>query len=320
VNQAVLIRPAWHAEAAMITLHEELLAILASHGNRWMPIAELAKSVNARRRYLKRDGSAVEPSQIHLRTRAGGSYEHLFERQGLLVRARLVIVPTGSPDRQVALRSEIFSASGASPLPAATPGRAESALQAALVALGGQRWSLAGAPGHIPSQPGLYAIYGDAVVWASLGLGSPPDDRPLYVGKSESSLADRDLRTHFGDGRTGSSTVRRSFAALLHDSLELRGIPRNPARPERFANYGLAPDDDARLTAWMRKSLRIAVWPTTAALALGAVEVAVLRRLQPPLNLKDVATPWAPMVKAARAEMAGEATRWAASSTRPHTG
>ena len=184
-------------------------------------------------------------------------------------------------------------------------------MKAALVALSGQRWTLAEAPLHIPPTPGLYAIYGDADAWASLGLGTSPDDRPLYVGKSESSLADRDLRTRFGDSRTGSSTVRRSFAALLHDALELRGIPRNPRRPERFANYGLAPDDDARLTAWMRPSLQIAAWTTTARVALAAVEIAVLQRFKPPLNLKDVVTPWAAMVRAARAKMAVEASRWA---------
>lgn len=80
-------------------------------------------------------------------------------------------------------------------------------------------------PGHpidtavVPASPGLYAIYAAADVWQQLGLGSPPDGQPLYVGKAEDSLVARDLRQHFTDGRTGSSTLRRSFAALLHDSM-----------------------------------------------------------------------------------------------------
>jgi hypothetical protein len=97
------------------------------------------------------------------------------------------------------------------------------------------------AEGTVPSRPGLYAIYGGPEAWADLGLGNPPDDRPLYVGKAEDSLASRDLKTHFGSGRTGSSTVRRSFAALLHDSLSLEARPRNPERSERFANYASPP-------------------------------------------------------------------------------
>ena len=74
---------------------------------------------------------------------------------------------------------------------------------------------LAGAEDRVPGRPGLYAIYGDATTWEELGLGQPSDDRALYVGKAEDSLVSRDLKTHFGDGRTGQSTVRRSFAALL---------------------------------------------------------------------------------------------------------
>lgn len=178
----------------------------------------------------------------------------------------------------------------------------------ALSALAGPRHSLADAIAHVPHRPGLYAIYGSADVWAELSL-SDPDDRPLYVGKSESSLADRDLRTHFGDGRTGSSTVRRSFAALLHDALGLHGMPRNPAKPERFANYGLSLHDDAALTGWMRTSLTIAIWPGPLGIELLTIERALLGHWLPPLNLRDVSTLWTGQVKAARAAMAAEA-RW----------
>jgi hypothetical protein len=45
--------------------------------------------------------------------------------------------------------------------------------------------------------PGLYAIYGAQDVWRELGLRDPPDDRPLYVGKAEDSLAASDVNTHF---------------------------------------------------------------------------------------------------------------------------
>ena len=72
-------------------------------------------------------------------------------------------------------------------------------------------------------------------------LNGPPDDRPLHVGKAEDSLLTREIKTHFGDGRTGSSTVRRSFAALLAHTLDLQGLPRNSAKPGYFSNYGLSP-------------------------------------------------------------------------------
>lgn len=173
---------------------------------------------------------------------------------------------------------------------------------------------IAEAENSVPAEPGLYAVHGDAGVWRELGLGDPPDDRPLYVGKAEDSLLVRDLKTHFGDGRTGSSTVRRSFAALLHDALELRGMPRNPAKPERPANYGLAPEHDARLTRWMRERLALATWarPSECAVPLVLLEDGLIDRWQPPLNLNRCATRWTADIKAARVKMASEARAWMA--------
>lgn len=164
---------------------------------------------------------------------------------------------------------------------------------------------------RVPRRPGLYAIHAPDEVWVELGLGEPPDERPLYVGKAERSLVSRDIDTHFGNGRTGSSTVRRSFAALLREPLELEGRPRNPARPERHANYGLSPEHDQKLTDWMRE-LALAVWPKPEEyeIALGVIETAVLRLLEPPLNLKDVVTPWTPQLKATRKAMTDQARQW----------
>jgi hypothetical protein len=148
----------------------------------------------------------------------------------------------------------------------------ETAVKRARRGLTAPRHELDQADSQVPAEPGLYAIYGPADVWRELGLGAPSDDRPLYVGKAEGSLVSRDLRTHFGSGRTGSSTVRRSFAALLRNTLALQAHPRNPSKPERFANYGLAADGDARLTRWMRGHLSLAVWPKPAGVELADVE------------------------------------------------
>lgn len=172
--------------------------------------------------------------------------------------------------------------------------------------------SLAEAESVVPARSGLYAIYGVGKTWVELGLGEPPDGRPLYVGKAEDSLVTRDLKTHFGDGRTGQSTVRRSFAALLRETLGLRGVPRNTAKPGYYSNFGLSPAHDAALTRWMRERVLLAVWPRPAncAFSLGEIEAALLVELQPPLNLQGVVTPWTAQVKAARAAMAAEARTW----------
>jgi hypothetical protein len=205
-----------------------------------------------------------------------------------------------------------------SPTPQVQPASNDPAVElddlvaAALEALRQNRYRLDRAAEYVPDRPGLYAIYGDPSTWAQLGLGEPPGARPLYIGKAEDSLVSRDLRTHFGDGRTGQSTVRRSLAALLRGSLGLRAIPRNPAKPGYFSSYGLSPAHDTDLTAWMREYLQLAVWIKPDGGHLESVERRVLSALIPPLNLKDVTTPWQPQVKAARATMAAEARRWSA--------
>lgn len=142
-----------------------------------------------------------------------------------------------------------------------------------------------------------------------MGLGHPTDDRPLYVGKSESSLADRDVRTHFSDGRTGSSTVRRSFAALLRRSLRLHARPHNPAKPDHFDRYALSPTDDAKLTRWMHEHLTIAVWASHGDPdPLAEIEKRTLKAWSPPLNLTHVVSARrTALVKSARNAMADEA-------------
>ncbi len=161
--------------------------------------------------------------------------------------------------------------------------------------------------------PGLYAIYGDAEAWVDLGLDPQPDSA-LYVGKSEDDLVRRELDTHFSADPTkkpltGSSTVRRSFAALLRDRLDLHAVPRNPDKPGYFSNYGLTPDGDARLTAWMHERLLLAVWERPAWLQqpLVELEAAIIHRWTPPLNIRGNPRPL-PRLRLAREVMTREAS------------
>jgi hypothetical protein len=121
----------------------------------------------------------------------------------------------------------------------------------------------------------------------------------------------RDLDTHFGSGRTGSSTVRRSFAALLRAELSLSAVPRNPARPADFDKYGLSAADDGRLTGWMRDRLEIAVWVTDGTRPLVDVETEVLRRWNPAINIQKVRHGRSAFLKAQRKVMADQARAFA---------
>jgi hypothetical protein len=177
----------------------------------------------------------------------------------------------------------------------------------ALQGLAVPRLTIAEAEVTVPAEAGLYAVHGDPAVWRRLRLGDPPDDRPLYVGKSERSLANRDVRTHFSTGKTGSSTLRRSLAGLLADDLRLEGQPRNVANPEGFANFGLEAEGDARLTMWMLEHLRLAVWPSPEGVILDGIETAVLGEMVPLLNIDKVKSPWRTSVRAGRKRLADQA-------------
>lgn len=172
------------------------------------------------------------------------------------------------------------------------------------------RWPIGELSERLEPVPGLYAVFGTDAAWDELGLPLDGDSRPLYVGKAEDSFVSRDLRTHFASGRTGQSTVRRSFAALLHESAGFRAVPRNPEVPGHFANFGLTADDDARLTEWMWDRLSLAVWPSHGNMALRDIERRVILLLDPPLNIEYLPRTSRRELRAARRLMADEARRW----------
>jgi hypothetical protein len=187
--------------------------------------------------------------------------------------------------------------------------------------LAGPCWSILAAPQKVESVPGLYAIYAAPGTWAELGLASR-NGVPLYVGKSVSSLVTRELEGHFATNpqkaaRTGNSTVRRSFGALLHSALDLRARPRGHARKSVFThtdhrNFELDEAADQRLTAWMHHRLELSVWsmpPGLTFLELGQVEVELIQQWTPPINIRDNPTK-DPRLVAARKRMADQARAW----------
>jgi hypothetical protein len=142
-----------------------------------------------------------------------------------------------------------------------------------------------------PRLPGLYAFYAPQQVLAAWPWDVPYENRPLYVGKSERSLNSRDVLTHFGTGKTGWSTVRRSLAVALKDELQLAAVPRNVTAPARPANFGLTIEGERRLSDWMREHLTLAFWVSPGGVDLGELETAVIDDWQPPLNIDKVRNP-----------------------------
>ncbi|KQV69687.1 hypothetical protein ASC64_07580 [Nocardioides sp. Root122] len=185
---------------------------------------------------------------------------------------------------------------------------ADDLIVSALDALAGTRHRRSDAVDQVAKSAGLYAFYGDDQSWSDLSQTPAFEDQPLYVGKAERSLNGRDVGTHFATGKTGSSTVRRSLAALLVEVLDLTPVPRNLAKPDGSANFALE-TGEARLSAWMNERLSLATWVSPAGAVLDEVETAVVRHLRPPLNLDKVGEPRTEL-REARRRMATTARSW----------
>jgi hypothetical protein len=71
--------------ARSLTLHEAIAEILREQNNIWMSPREIADAVNGRGLYTKKDGTLVEVSQIHARTK---NYAQMFEKEGSKIRLR----------------------------------------------------------------------------------------------------------------------------------------------------------------------------------------------------------------------------------------
>lgn len=288
---------------ANVTLHAEIAAILSGSGREWMTTAEIADEVNDRGNYRKGDLSPVTAFQVHGRTR---NYQQLFERDGSRVRLRAV-----ASKHPASRHPPRVPAAPTRPSSAAAPARSSDLVEEAVAALSQSGISAEDAEGVAPREPGLYAISATGEGLRELGLEGAD---VIYVGKSESSLEGRDLGQHFAVGETGRSTLRRSLSALLADELGMMPRPRNPARPADFDRYGLDEGSDRLLSEWMRRHLRLAFWAAPRGTVLKPIEVAIIGRLTPPLNLTYCVTPYTAGIKARRRIMADRARNWASST------
>ena len=134
---------------------------------------------------------------------------------------------------------------------------------------------------------GLYAWWADSTATELLSQ-LRGDVRPpylIYVGqagatmwpsgkKSTATLKSRILSNHIG-GNASSSTFRLTLSAILAGPLNL-GV----AKPGR-----LLPEDNRRVSTWIKENLRVAItaWPERD--TLKATEHKVLKRIDPPLNI-----------------------------------
>ena len=132
--------------------------------------------------------------------------------------------------------------------------------------------------------PGLYSWWVDdeGAAELSVGLGLPLEQGLIYAGlagatrwpsgkRSKNTLAQRISRMHLGGNRK-RSTLRRTLGAILAEA------------------RGQAVVEETALTSWMNEHLTVVARIVKDPDTLGRLETYVLARLDPPLNLKDMAS------------------------------
>lgn len=133
-----------------------------------------------------------------------------------------------------------------------------------------------------PALSGLYAIFLREESEIP-GIASRPRGI-VYIGKS-ANLGQREFDTHFADGGTGVSTLRRSLGALLREELNLAAAA--PIAAESAPNakhFGFDTAGEKRLTAWMIENLEVGFCPA-APERIEEIEKDLIAELEPVFNL-----------------------------------
>ena len=169
-------------------------------------------------------------------------------------------------------------------------------------------------PVEIASYSSEQGIYGFFLHSGSLPVGvetlaAAKSSVLLYIGKTESSQEDRDVGEHLTDGKTGSSTVRRSLGALLREQLNLKPQPRSATEKsaKRFTNYKFDAAGEGALTVWMKKHLSLSFCELADLKIpeLRALEKRLIGLAKPPLNIQDNSeSPYLADLESARAHCA----------------
>ena len=130
--------------------------------------------------------------------------------------------------------------------------------------------------------PGLYSWWVDAEGARELtvGLGHPINPGLIYAGQAGA--------THWPSGKPSSNTLWLRIEKMHLSANHQLSTFRHTLGAILALAEGVDSIDERALTQWMLSHLRLIAVPFMDADSLGRVEEAILRELNPPLNLKGV--------------------------------
>ena len=151
------------------------------------------------------------------------------------------------------------------------------------------------------ANPGIYAIFSNSGRLPHIDR-QIPESEIIYIGMTTVSQAARDAKTHFASGRTGSSTVRRSLAALLRIQLSLTPIPRSANEARKKYKFDI--ESELKLTDWMVANLALSYFDyRESKSAIEALEKRIIKTLVPIINLyKNLENPYRELIRRLRKE------------------
>jgi|ERR1017187_2687569 hypothetical protein len=160
-------------------------------------------------------------------------------------------------------------------------------------------------------EPGIYALffYGKSFPLENYRHSA---NEILYIGKTLKSQKSRDADTHFKTGKTGSSTLRKTFGSILHQKLKLVPIPRSQSDIEkrRYSHFKFENKSEEKLTNWMIANLGLSFYPyPKSAKEIDDLETSLINELAPILNIdrKNTSNPYYSHIRVLRKQLGNAA-------------
>lgn len=136
-------------------------------------------------------------------------------------------------------------------------------------------------------QPGIYAFFFYGKTFPLKGFECNSTSI-IYIGKTLKSQKSRDADTHFKTGKTGSSTLRKTFGSLLYGQYKLNPIPRSQKDidAKRYAHFKFDVKSEKQLTKWMADNLGLSFYPyLKSGKEIDDLETLLIKKLVPVLNI-----------------------------------
>lgn len=249
-----------------MTLHEAIEKLLKQFG-RPMTTTEIASELNKNKWYVKKDGSTIEPFQIHGRTK---NYPTLFERNGstVILNGQTDINEIKTKNRTIKVQKksiEVYSN--------------KSLVEKVLI--DEKNFKPAGSIDNlVPNVPGLYCMRIIDINKMPKPFDIYLNNRGhniIYIGIASQSLQKRFLYQELR--AKGHGTFFRSIGAVLGYRPE-KGSLKTKANKR---NYKFKPEDEKKIINWINNNL-IANWVTFDG-NIESIETGIIQRYLPLLNI-----------------------------------